>query len=339
MVVGMDTELKTIIYRDGKKVDDVSKKKKSFVSILGNLNGRRVGILCAAIVLAVVTMVILLTGGAVEGVTEAEGDSAIKEAAALNVSEDVCEVQEKNEEETLLKGETESRVLDNAEGLKVDPRLAGIAHNDEMREYIEAEIEKDQSIVLLGETTVIDEYIPVMAGYEDDGEEDIPTKRAEIEEKMSEIPNPTEVPSKLTYVYNPDMCLELDEDNLTVLRTIVEAEAGDQDVYGRMLVANVIINRIHAGFADTVRGVVFQRINGSVQFSPTKQGGSYFKVKVSDTTKEAVDRVLSGEDYSEGALYFFQRSLTATNKAKWFDSSLKFLFKYGCHEFFKEKNK
>jgi len=88
-----------------------------------------------------------------------------------------------------------------------------------------------------------------------------------------------------------------------------------------------------------VRGVVFQRINGSVQFSPTKQGGSYFKVKVSDTTKEAVDRVLSGEDYSEGALYFFQRSLTATNKAKWFDSSLKFLFKYGCHEFFKEKNK
>ena len=148
---------------------------------------------------------------------------------------------------------------------------------------------------------------------------------------------PSDVPEKLTYVYNEDMILDLDSENLTALYTIVEAEAGDQDIYGRMLVANVVINRVHSkDFADTVRGVIFEKIGGSIQFAPVRSGGRYYTVTVSDKTREAVDRVLTGEDYSKGALYFFQRSATAAYKAAWFDRELDFLFKYGCHEFFTE---
>ena len=134
------------------------------------------------------------------------------------------------------------------------------------------------------------------------------------------------------------MILDLDAENMEALERIVEAEACDQDLFGKILVANVVINRVHADFADTVKGVIFQKLGGSVQFSPVRKGGSYYTVKVSEETKEAVRRALSGEDYSQGALYFFQRSTTSARKAAWFDRDLKFLFKYGTHEFFKEKH-
>ena len=83
------------------------------------------------------------------------------------------------------------------------------------------------------------------------------------------------------------------------------------------------------------QSVVFQKIGGSYQFAPIKDG-RYKSVKVTSLSKEAVRRVLDGEDYSQGALYFFQRSSTSKSKATWFDKNLKYLFKYGAHEFFTE---
>lgn len=135
----------------------------------------------------------------------------------------------------------------------------------------------------------------------------------------------------LTYKYNRKMDIEITDEEYEVLCRIVEAEAGDQDVYGRILVANVILNRVRykKEFANNIIDVVFE----PNQFAPTRDG-SYYTVKVDDLTKEAVNRATSGEDYSQGALYFFMRSATSASKASWFDT-LKFLFKYGCHEFFK----
>ena len=159
----------------------------------------------------------------------------------------------------------------------------------------------------------------------------------EVGAKIEDATRPKDVPHKLKYVYNKRMVLNPDADEISVLERIVEAEAGDQDVYGRMLVANVIINRIyHKEFADTISGVVFEKIGNATQFSPVRDG-RYYSVTVSKETKEAVARVLAGEDYSEGAVYFFMRSKTTAEKASWFDTDLKFLFKYGCHEFFKDK--
>lgn len=136
---------------------------------------------------------------------------------------------------------------------------------------------------------------------------------------------------ELVYKYNKKMKRSVSDEEYEVLCRIVEAEAGDQDVYGRILVANVILNRVKykKEFANDIIGVVFEKN----QFAPTRDG-SYYSVKVSDTTMEAVDRCLNGEDYSQGALYFFMRSATSKTKAAWFDS-LNYLFKYGCHEFFK----
>jgi len=135
-------------------------------------------------------------------------------------------------------------------------------------------------------------------------------------------------------VYAGETPLLITEEDKEVLLRIVEAEATCEDVEGRMLVANVILNRVVSkGFPNTITEVVFQNNGETYQFSPIKDG-RYWSVKVSDETIEAVERVLAGEDMSQGALFFAARSMANKKAMRWFDTSLKFLFRHGVHEFF-----
>lgn len=128
--------------------------------------------------------------------------------------------------------------------------------------------------------------------------------------------------------------ITLSDEDYEVLLRIVEAEAGGEDIEGRMLVANVVLNRVaDERFPDTVKEVVFQREHGVAQFSPA-YSGRYDRVVVSEDTIEAVDRVLAGEDISEGALFFASRKHASSEKMRWFDEHLTFLFSHGGHEFF-----
>lgn len=131
--------------------------------------------------------------------------------------------------------------------------------------------------------------------------------------------------------------IQLSTSEKEILQRIVEAEATGEDIKGKMLVANVILNRVaNDRFPDTVEKVVFQRNGSTVQFSPIKDG-RYWSVTVSKETKAAVARVLSGEDESKGALFFSARSRADASSMSWFDRNLKWLFKYGGHEFYKFK--
>jgi spore germination cell wall hydrolase CwlJ-like protein len=116
-----------------------------------------------------------------------------------------------------------------------------------------------------------------------------------------------------------------------VLQRIVQAEAGGCDMKGRILVANVVLNRVESEeFPDNVTDVVYQKS----QFSPVSDG-SLDRCTVSEETVEAVDRALSGEDYSQGALYFMNRSASYSRNVRWFDGKLTYLFQHGGHEFFR----
>lgn len=129
---------------------------------------------------------------------------------------------------------------------------------------------------------------------------------------------------------------QLTEEELEVLLRIVEAEAGCEDEDGKLLVANVILNRLNSPkFPDSVTEIVFQRENGVAQFSPVYDG-SYACAEVSEETVNAVGRALDGEDISDGALYFAARKYADDDRMRWFDEKLTLLFRYGGHEFFKE---
>ncbi len=128
-----------------------------------------------------------------------------------------------------------------------------------------------------------------------------------------------------------DTRFSLSDRDYKVLLKIVQAEAGNCDKKGRILVANVILNRVESDkFPDTVTGVVYERN----QFSPVNDG-SIDRCRVSKETIEAVKCALSGEDYSSGALYFMNRRTSSGKNVRWFDNHLNYLFKYGSHEFFK----
>ena len=127
---------------------------------------------------------------------------------------------------------------------------------------------------------------------------------------------------------------QLNEEDYDTLLRIVEAEAGGEDENGKLLVANVVLNRVKSGlFPDTVKEVVYQQEFGVYQFSPVKDG-RIDRVTVSDETRRAVERAVYGEDLSRGALYFAARSKASGESMRWFDNSLTWLFAYGGHEFY-----
>lgn len=132
-----------------------------------------------------------------------------------------------------------------------------------------------------------------------------------------------------------ELAYELPDEEREVLLRIVEAEAGSEDEDGRLLVANVVLNRMNSEtFPDTVTEVVFQQSMGVTQFSPVASG-RYYTVEISEKTIAAVERALAGEDISQGALYFASRKRASSSKMRWFDTKLTFLFEHGGHEFFK----
>lgn len=131
--------------------------------------------------------------------------------------------------------------------------------------------------------------------------------------------------SSVTATYSSPVTNISDEDYNNLLR-IVQAEAENQGDIGKILVANVIINRVNSSkFPNTITGVIFE----SGQFAPVSNG-RFDSVTVASSTKAAVDRALAGEDYSDGALYFVNYKY-----AKGWFSSLNYLFQYGDHVFYK----
>ncbi|MDR1700336.1 MAG: cell wall hydrolase [Lachnoclostridium sp.] len=129
--------------------------------------------------------------------------------------------------------------------------------------------------------------------------------------------------------------IKIDRSEVNVLERIVQAEAGGQDEKGRILVANVILNRLRKKtYPKSIKGVVFAYSHGYYQFSPVMDG-RYYSVNVSNGTKKAVKKALEGKDFSKGALYFMNRRMASSKNAHWFDTHLDFVLKHGGHEFFK----
>lgn len=143
------------------------------------------------------------------------------------------------------------------------------------------------------------------------------------------------LPREITYQeLEPQYVIKVSEQDIDCLMRIVEAEAGCEDRTGKLLVANVVINRVRDdAFPDTVTEVVYQRNSQSAQFSPVSNG-RINTVKISDETREVVYSALLGEDASQGALYFVARKYADPDKVCWFDDNLTHLFSHGGHDFF-----
>ena len=91
-------------------------------------------------------------------------------------------------------------------------------------------------------------------------------------------------------------------DEVYWLSRIIEAEAGNQPLEGRIAVGNVILKRVESGeFPGTVKGVIFDTRSG-VQFTPAYSGAIYNTP--SETSVIAAKLALEGTDIAGESLYF-----------------------------------
>ena len=122
--------------------------------------------------------------------------------------------------------------------------------------------------------------------------------------------------------------LSLSEESQTMLMKIAMAEAGGEDLTGKALVMNVVVNRIRdKEFPNTVEGVIFQ----PGQFSPVDDG-RYWDMVPDEECHKALYMVVNGWDESKGATYF----RTNVSGETWHSEALQKLFTHGNHTFFKE---
>ncbi len=112
-------------------------------------------------------------------------------------------------------------------------------------------------------------------------------------------------------------------EEMAMVAQLVQAEAGNQDLKGKRLVADVVLNRVDSEkFPNTIEEVIFQK--NPVQFSVTVSGA--FERAGGDVSEECFESVRMewerGTRIDGGVLYF--NSIEARGKNP---------FKYGDHWF------
>lgn len=120
----------------------------------------------------------------------------------------------------------------------------------------------------------------------------------------------------------------LNKKEKAMMKRIAMAEAEDEDLMGKILVMNVVWNRVQSDeFPNSINKVIFQK----KQFSPVSNG-RYYDVTPNEDCQTALKMFQNGVDKSRGALYFESKS-----PSTWHSDNLKKLFQHGRHIFYKDR--
>lgn len=120
------------------------------------------------------------------------------------------------------------------------------------------------------------------------------------------------------------------DEELEMFYYVVEGEVGGCSEASKLAVANVIINRVKsARFANTLKGVM----TAKSQFTAINNWYSKRRTPTQSTIN-CVNRALSGEDNSLGALYFYSKKYCSSSTAAWFES-LTFCLEIDGQRYFK----
>lgn len=140
------------------------------------------------------------------------------------------------------------------------------------------------------------------------------TARAQAEEMVSETCMTAEVHNfgssveaiaqEIPASETEDILDTLDPKELDIFARAIEAEAGNQGLYGKQLVADVILNRVKSGdFPDTITDVIMDRnAKGTYQFSVVHDG-RINTVTPTEETYEAIRTELTQVQYPS-LMYF-----------------------------------
>ncbi|SNX52688.1 LysM peptidoglycan-binding domain-containing protein [Thermoanaerobacterium sp. RBIITD] len=104
-------------------------------------------------------------------------------------------------------------------------------------------------------------------------------------------------------------------EELDLLARLINAEAGGESYKAKVAVGAVIVNRVKSNkFPNSIKDVIYQvDNNGYYQFTPVENG--WINKPATTDSINAAREALSGNDPTNGALYYFDDS--ATNQWLW----------------------
>ena len=119
------------------------------------------------------------------------------------------------------------------------------------------------------------------------------------------------------------------EDEVFWLARIIHAESQGEPLAGKILVGNVVMNRVASDeFPDTIYSVIFDRKWG-VQFTPVANGAIYNTPNAESVL--AAKLVLDSFTLAPSALYFLN---PAEAQNFWIPANRTYLTTVGCHDFY-----
>ena len=130
------------------------------------------------------------------------------------------------------------------------------------------------------------------------------------------------------YIYDSpeQIAEEIKLGEMEMISQLVEAEAGNQDLYGKRLVVSVILNRLHNGnFGSSIEDIIFE--DEPLQFSVTKNG----RYDKAGYHMQKSDYVAVSLEFTEGQV---NKDVLYFNCGDYVEGTTP-LFKYGDHYFSK----
>lgn len=131
----------------------------------------------------------------------------------------------------------------------------------------------------------------------------IPNGGSALVNPPSETPNPP--------IENKNPIVNYSNEDLDLLARLVTAESDSEPYSAKVAVAAVVLNRVKSStFPSSIKDVVYDKSDGYYQFTPTMNG--FINKPASEDSKKAAKEALYGADPSNGALYYFDDTVTNT---------------------------
>jgi N-acetylmuramoyl-L-alanine amidase len=98
---------------------------------------------------------------------------------------------------------------------------------------------------------------------------------------------------------------------------LIQAEASGENMEAKVAVGDVVLHRVQSSdYPDTVKGVIFQVVDGCYQFTPVENQEIY-NTPSADSITAAEEVLDQGVDYVPGAYVFFTPSKTPSSSWVW----------------------
>ena len=204
--------------------------------------------------------------------TAVTGGVRVRESAS---SQEDVKILDVLEEEGKIKVDKDAETVEGWVPVKVDDQIGYVSE-----EYVMVELE-------LGKAISIEEEQAAIAAAEAEQ-----AAKEAAESQSSQQSGGSQQKAAVSASY----------DDVTLLGALIQCEAGSESYEGQLAVGAVVMNRLRAGYAGSISGVIYQ----SGQFTPASSGAlaSVLSSGVSGSCLSAAQEAINGADNVNGATSF-----------------------------------